>query len=559
MVNWASKKIEDILKFLIVIASVILLNQLASGYFWRWDLTAEKRYSISDATKEMLKSLDDVVFVEVYLTGQLPSDFERFRKSIGETLEQFRAYGGRNIQYAFIDPIQAKGDKARNDAINHLGQMGIQPTNVMATEKGQRIEKLVFPGAAVFYNNQSVGVTLLKGDQGASSQQILNQSVESLEYELASVIQDLVLSDRKTIGLSKGHGELDSLEVAGLQAALRERYKTKSIFLDKDLSTIDALILAKPIQPFSEQDIYHLDQYLMNGGKIIYLVDAVHVDADSVGGEGTTAIPLELNLTDLFFQYGIRINPNLVLDMNSAFYPAIVGQMGNQPQIRPLPWPFFPLINQFAKHPIVRNIDAVSMKYASTIDTVKADGINKVPLLMTSQYSRLNQVPSLVSLNMMREELRPELFTISHVPVGYLLEGKFTSLYNNRFLPSFANSSTFKKESLPTKIVVVADGDVARNEVSRQNGRPYPLGFDPVLQTTLGNKDFILNALSYLLNDQGLILARNKEVAIRPLDKFKVDDQRLFWQTINLGIPILLIIIFGLFKVYLRKKRYTGF
>jgi ABC-2 type transport system permease protein len=217
------------------------------------------------------------------------------------------------------------------------------------------------------------------------------------------------------------------------------------------------------------------------------------------------------------------------------------------------------LINQFANHPIVRNLDAVSMKYASTIDTVRADGIKKTPLLFTSQHTRLTQAPIPVSLNLMRAEMRPELFTSSHQPVGYLLEGSFNSLYQNRFLPAFANKETFKSASGPAKIIVVADGNVARNEVNRQNGRPYPLGFDPVLQTTLGNKDFIMNSLSYLLNDEGLILARNKEIQIRPLDKFRAQDQKVFWQVLNLIVPIALVILFGVVKFYVRKRKYSRF
>jgi ABC-2 type transport system permease protein len=559
MVNLESKKLEDILKFLIVMVSVVLINELASRHFWRFDLTSEKRYSISDATKNLLTNLDDVVFVEVYLTGHLPSDFERFRKSIGETLEQFRAYGGRKIQYAFVDPIQAKGNQARNEAINRLGQMGIQPTNVMATEKGQRTERLVFPGAAIFYQNKSIGITLLKGDQGASSQQILNQSVEGIEFELASAIQDLTEIERKAVGLVKGHGELDSLEGAGLKLALNERYRTQSTYLTEDLSGFDALVIAKPKQPFSERDKYHLDQYIMNGGRVMFMIDAVEVDSDSIGGEGTVAVPIDLNLTDMLFQYGVRLNNNLVMDMNASLFPAVVGQMGNQPQIRPLLWPYYPLINQFANHPIVRNLDAVSLKYASTVDTVRADGIKKTPLMFTSQYTRLSQAPFMLSLNMMRAEMKPELFTSSHQPVGYLLEGSFSSLYQNRFLPAFASKDAFKATSEPAKIIVVGDGNLARNEVNPQNGRPFPLGFDPILQTTLGNKDFIMNSLSYLLNDEGLILARNKEVTIRPLDKFRAQDQKTFWQVLNLAVPITLVVLFGILKFYLRRRKYARF
>lgn len=555
-----SKKLEDILKFLIVGVLVILANELASRYFYRLDLTEEKRYTLSDATRNLLNDLDDVVFVEVYLEGTLPAGFERFRNTIQETLEQFRAYGGANIRYRFIDPEQAMSAQARNEFINRLGEKGIQPTNVYANQDGQRIEKLVFPGALVYYQGRETGVMLLKGNQGASSQEILNQSIEGIEFELASAIRDLSAGDRKRIALIKGQGELDSLEIAGLESALRERYLLADVRLPEEgLAGFDAAIIAKPTQPFTERSKYIIDQYLMQGGKLVFLIDAVDIHMDSVRAEGALATALNLNLNDMLFQYGARINPVLIQDLNAALYPVVVGRMGDQPQIRPMPWPFFPLINDYADHPVVRNLDAIILKFANTIDTVKADGIKKTPLLFTSQYTRTTQAPAFVSLNEMRSGLNPEQFTRSGLPVAYLLEGSFTSLYKNRILPPFARQSTFVEEGTQSAILICADGDVARNDVSRQNGRPYPLGFDPVAQTKLANADFILNALSYLVDQDGLILARNKEVVLRPLNKVKLEEEKVFWQFINLGLPLAVLILFGVVKFYLRKRKYSRF
>lgn len=558
MVNLESKKPGDILKFLIAVVLAVLINVIAARQYWRFDLTEENRYSVSEATRTMLEELDDIVFIEVYLTGDLPSGFERFRKSIREMLEQFRAYAGSRLQYSFIDPLQARSEKSRQETMMKLGEMGIQPTNLHASVDGQKIERLVFPGVAIYYGDKSTGVTLLKGNQGANSQEILNQSIEGLEYELASAIRNLAAYERKSIGLVKGHGELDSLEAAGLRTTLGERYRVSDAYLEDVQGRFDALIVAKPRVPFSEKEVYQLDQYLMHGGRIMFLLDAVDVNMNEIGGEGTAATPIELNLTDLLFRYGVRIENNIAMDLNSALYPVVTGNIGNQPQVRPMPWPYFPLINNYANHPVVKNLDASILKFASVIDTVKAEGVKKTPLLFTSPYSRIVQAPFLISLNQMRAEFKPENFNAGPQTLAYLLEGSFSSLYKNRFLPPYADKQNFVEQSAPTKIIVCSDGDIARNEVGR-NGKPYPLGFDPVMQTVLANKDFIVNALSYMLDENGLIVARNKEIMIRPLDKIRVEDQKLYWQVFNLVFPVIVVILFGITKNYLRKRKYERF
>lgn len=556
MVKLDSKWLEDILKFLIGITLVILINHLAGKFFFRWDLTEENRYSISEATKDVLANLDDVVYVDVYLAGELPSGFKRFQKAIRETLDEFRVYADNKIQYKFIDPLTAVSQNARQQFMMRLNERGIQPTNVFANEDGQRIEKLIFPGALVYYGGQEKGVMLLKGIQGSTD---LNKSIEGIEYELAATISQLSDYDKSRIALI-GAGGSDSLYYAGLRQELNEFYLVSDLDLDNtSLTGFDAFILVQPQNEFSAPQKYALDQFLMNGGKGMFLMDAVKLDPDSIGGQGTLAIPFEANLDDMLFRYGVRINDQLVQDLNSASYPVVVGNVGDQPQIRPLPWPYFLLVNNYRDHPIVKNLDAIYLKYVSTLDTIKAEGVKKTPMFYSSQYSRLMDLPWLVSLNEIRTGLEPETFNQGTVPLAYLLEGSFQSLYRNRVLPSFAREASFKAMSEPTKIMICADGDLARNELNPENSRPYPLGFDPITRQTFANKDFILNSLAYLLEEQGIITARTKEVELRPLDKIKIQESRLQWQVLNLVVPVLLVILYGLIRYYLRKRKYSRF
>ena len=297
----------------------------------------------------------------------------------------------------------------------------------------------------------------------------------------------------------------------------------------------------------------------MNGGKSIFLLDAVNISMDSIGGKGTIAYPYDLNLTDQLFRYGIRLNNTLIQDVNAALYPVVVGNIGDQPQIQPLPWPYFPLINNYGDHPIVKNLDACYLQFVSTIDTVMAEGIDKIPLMYTSPYTKVIETPVEISLNEIRQGLEPENFTAGPKSIGFLLEGNFTSLYKNRFLPENVDQATFREAGETTKIIVVSDGDIVQNAINRQTKRPFPLGFDPVTENTFANKDFMINALSYLLEDDGIITARSKEIKMRPLDKVKIQEQKLFWQITNLGLPVALIIIFGLAKFWIRKYKYSKF
>lgn len=560
MVNWKSKKLGDLLTLANGLMLLVLLNILSSFVFFRVDLTEERRYSIKDATKTILRNLDDDVYVEVYLAGDLNAGFQRFQKSIRETLEEFRIYSGNKIHYAFIDPATAASGKAQSEYMSELASKGIQPTRVFDKKEGQRIEKLIFPGALISYGNAESGVMLLKGNKATSSEETINQSIEGIEFELANAIYNLANDSPKRIGLVTGHGELSGLESAAFTSALLELYDASPVsLLSNDLANYDALVIAKPTTVFSQAEKYRLDQYIMQHGNVLFLLDKLEANMDSASREDYFAFPYNTDLDDQLFRYGMRINFDLVQDRVAGKYPVVIGQTGGKPQIQLIDWPFFPLVNRYSDHPITTNLDGVLLRFASSIDTVKAEGIKKTPLLFTSAYSRKLTAPVHMSIQSLRNDIKPENFSSQFIPVGYLLEGKFTSLFKNRFLPEGENPKLFKVEGRPAKIIVVADGDLARNVVNPRTQQPQPLGFDPISNYTFANQDLLFNMLAYLTDENGLIKARNKEIKIRPLDKNRIVSEKLKWQAINLGVPIILLIAFGVIRGVVRTRRYTRF
>lgn len=542
------------------IVLAIVVNMVASHYFFRVDLTEEKRYSIKAPTRKLLENLDDDVFIEVFLAGDLNAGFKRLQRSIEELLNEFRVTSGNRVHYTFTNPESALSQKAQSEFMKELVSKGVTPINVIDNKGGQRTEKLVFPGAVVTYGGFEKGVMLLKGNRARSSDEVLNQSIEGLEYELANAIQELANTNPKRIGLLTGHGELDSLQIASFNNALLDKYRVFKVDLShkKNLGNYDLLILPKPTQPFSELDKLKLDQYIMHGGKLLLLMDKLDAVMDSASRQDYYAFPYSLHLEDLLFKYGVRINPDLVEDKISARYPIVTGQVDGRPQMMQMDWPFFPLINQYAPHPITRNLDATLLRFVSSMDTVKATGIKKTPLLLTSPASRKLGTPVKVSVNDLRNNSQPGQFQSGPVPVSYLLEGEFTSLYKDRFLPDGAEGIPFREKSTPTKIIVVADGDVARNDINPRTHQPLQLGFDPVSSYTFANENLLMNMVAYLVDGQGLILTRNKEIKIRPLDKTRLQEGRGFWQMVNLVLPLVLLFAFGLIRTFLRKRKYTG-
>jgi len=554
-----SKKLTLGLEIAIFISFAILINSLGSLFFVRLDLTEENRYSISPATKTLLAELDDDIYIEAYLDGELPAAFKRMRSSLEETLTEFSIYSNGKIQFQFINPDQASSLKSRNQFMMSLARKGIQPTDVFLIEEGKKIQKRIIPGVVISYGSAEKGVQLFKGNKASSPEQRLNQSIEGIEYELANAIQEIMALNLPTIGIIRGHNEIDSADFISLERTLDKSYIVKNIDLTKvtKIPAVDVILLAKPTARFSATDKYKLDQYLLSGGAGLFLLDKVAVNMDSAN-VGTYSFPYDLDLDDLLFTYGVRINNDLIQDFVSGTYPIVVGYEGDQPKIQLLQWPYYPVINEYSKHPTVRNLDATLTQFASSIDTVKASGVTKTLLFSSSPYSRKLMSPTYVDINLMQQELDPVKFTVKNVPMAYLLEGEFTSFFKNKFLPDGQSKEHFKKSG-NAKLIVVSDGDLARNDFDPTSGQPLPLGYDPFTNQTFANQDLITNLLNYLSRGNGLITARSKQVIIRPLDRVKLKEGKFKWQIINLAIPIFIIILFGITNYWIRKRKYTRF
>jgi ABC-2 type transport system permease protein len=508
-----------------------------------------------------LSALEDVVHVEVFLEGDLNASFKRLRNATRETLDVFDGYSSKGVQYKFTNPTSAQSAKAQNEFVQELVAKGIQMLPVIENSDGERSEKIVFPGAIVSYQGMETAVMLFKHSQGRNYQEVVNQSIEGLEYELAAAIERLSVSDRKRIGFLNGHGELDEQQTASFRTALIDRYDVLNISLNAPLNPMDCevLIVAKPTQRFNERDKFLLDQYIMNGGRVLLCADQMDASMDSASSENYFAYPLETSLMDQLFRYGVRINPDLVQDRVASRYPVVTGMVDNKPQIMQAEWPFFPLINQYGQHPVTRNLDAVMTRFISSIDTVRADGIRKTPLMMSSPYSRKVSAPVKVSVNDLRKNVDPSSFNEGPIALGYLLEGSFASLYRNRFLPDGIDSAGFRESGLPSKIVVFGDGDIMRNDINSRNGKPQQLGLDPFTNYVFANEQLLLNIVAYMADENGLIMARNREIRLRPLDKAKIREERAMWQIINVGFPLLLVVMFGLTRSYLRRRRFAQF
>lgn len=554
----SAHKIALLLRLGIGLLTIVLLFQVADQYRFRLDMTEEQRYSISDPTKSLLSKLDRDVIIEVYLAGEMPSNFVRFQKAIRELLEELSIYADVNFDVKFVDPIQAKSTKARNQYIQSLVDQGLQPTRLNTTENGQTMQKIIFPGAIVSYGSSELTVNLLKGNRSTTPEEIINQSIEGLEYEFANALKQLANPGRKKVGLVVGHNEPDTAQLAGLNNLILKKYDLFRVNLPERTSPItgyDLLIIAKPTTAFSEREKYLLDQYIMAGGSVAFFIDVLKVRMEEASGEGTVAIPYEMNLTDLLFKYGLRVNNDYVVDLNCGDFPVVAGNIGDQAQIRMLPWPYFPIITNYGDHPVVKGMDAVMARFASTIDTVKAVGITKTPILKTSSNTKVMGVPITVSFNDLKSELLPEKFQSGSKAIGYLLEGKFTSMYKNRFPPKGFKREDIIEDGVKNKIVVIADGDLIRNELSLEEGNPLALGVEPYSKQTYANEALIMNILDYLVDEDGLIETRSKEIKIRPLNKVKLKEERTKWQVINLVLPILVLMLFGLGKMFWRKRK----
>jgi ABC-2 type transport system permease protein len=559
MVTGGSKRKRDLLLLANITILVVLLNQIASMYFFRIDLTEEKRYTIKPQTIELLRSLDDEVFIEVFLAGDLNPGFKRFQKSISEILDEFRVYAGGKIRFVFTDPTAADSKKAQNAYITELINRGLTPLNIVEKKDGQRSEKIVIPGALVSYGGFETPVNLLKNSSAQGSQSALNQSIETMEYELASAIARLAVTDRKKIGWIKGHGEADTTALA-TKKLIRDQYDLIEIDLNlvSEIPKADLIIVARPTQPWSLTDKYKLDQFIMNGGRVMFFMENLQVDMSQVSHQDYYAVPVNHGLDDLFFRYGIRINPDLVQDAVALPYPVVTGTAGGRSQITPLEWPFLPLVSNYADHPATRNLDATLFRFASSMDTIKSVGVSKKIIVNTSPYARLITSPVRVSTADMREQPKPELFNKGPVALGVLLEGTFTSLFKNRFKPDGASAGEIKTKSTPSRVVIFSDADLILNAFDPKTGKAFPVGYDVFTGQIFANRDLLMNLLAFMTDDGGIINARSRKVEVRLLDKNKIHEERGKWQLVNLGLPVAAIILLGLLLHWNRRRKFAS-
>ncbi|UFH54893.1 gliding motility-associated ABC transporter substrate-binding protein GldG [Spirosoma sp. KNUC1025] len=548
------------LRTLLILAGLVAVNLLSAFVFFRLDLTQEKRYTLSSATQTLLADLPDAIHVDVYLTGDLPPAFKRLETAVRETLDEFQARAGKTVTYRFIDPSAITNADEKNKFIETLQKRGLTPTNLFASEGGKRTEKLIFPGAIVSYRGKETPVLLLKGNKTASKEDQLNQSYEGVEFQLASAIRKLTQTEgkRRSVGLLYGHTQVPPSRFADLLASVQQNYDLYFIDMTKPgpIAGLDVVLVPKPDKPFSEDELFKLDQFVVNGGRALFFVDGQRVD--SVSNEGTYAQPLSLNLDDLFFRWGVRVNRDIVKDYYCAPIPLNVGNLGDKPNIQLVPWRFYPLLNNFGSsgNPIVRNLDALLGRFISTLDTVRSVGIRKTPLLMTSPYTKILKTPALISYNEARQQPDPRTYNDGARIIGCLLEGKFQSMFANRILPGDPRAAGFRSDGVESRVLVCSDGDLVVNDVDYKRNTPYPLGYDRFTRNTFANKDFALNAIDYLIDPNGVISARTRTVTLRPLDKIRVDANRTGWQVLNLLGPLALVGLVGGVWQFARRRKY---
>ncbi len=561
---------DAIFILLITMAILMLANILSQYLYTRFDLTSEKKFSIMPSTKKMVRGLKDAVTFKIYLEGDMPAGFKRLRQSTRDLLNELRAYGGKNIQFEFIDPVAGKSEDERKAILEELLAKGLAPANVQTGSANQSKITMVYPCAVAYYYGREYPIQLLENQIGYDKEQVLNNSAISLEYKFATAIQKLTMYRPPQVAFTTGHGELNQAQLADIQQQLNNlRYHVGVMDITKGYnisSDFDALIIAKPTVPFDEKDKYKIDQYIMHGGKVMWLIDATTADFDSlkVSLTGQFVVDKNVNLDDQLFKYGARVNTDLVEDINMCSpIPLKVGNMGNAPQIELFPWYYFPLLLPAGDHPIVKNMDPVASQFASTVDTIRNPGVKKTILLRTSDNSKAVMTPARVHFGILQQKPNPQYFNQPRLPVAVLLEGEFQSLYKNRMTKEFLaigdsiSDLKFVDHSPASKMIVIGDGDIIRNEL-RQDGSAYPLGYYSVSRQTMANKDFILNCIQYLVDTSGILETRNKEVKLRLLNKIRVQEEKVKWQVINIIVPIVLIVLFGIGFNYFRKKKYAA-
>ena len=549
------------LGWLALIVGIGVANILGTAYFGRIDFTTEKRFTLSPISKQTVSNLPHGIHVTVFLDGKLPAGFTRLRKATTDLLSDLKAYSGGNLTYSFVNPMEGDAQQQQQNT-EVLAEMGILPTNLNVRTESGFSQQLIFPGALITFNEEEIAVNLLQNRSGAPHEQVLNNSVQNLEYALVSALRKATAGGKPLVGFTEGHGELDNLQLHDAIQSLANGYQLGFVDLSsmtmEGLDQLDVLIVARPTQPFTEAEKYKINHFVMSGGSVLWAIDQLDADLDSLRATGDqTVVARQLNLDDLLFTYGIRFNYNLIADMNCAQIPLTMGNVGGAAQIELAPWLFYPIFVPTTSHPILKNLDGIRSEFAGTLDTLAVPGISKQLILHSSPFSRLLNIPATISLQLVEETPDPTEFKNQPYPVAALLEGKFPSVFANRPTPAgIAAATTTLDVGKPAKMLAIADGDVFKGQVSPTDGSPYPLGWDRYTEQQYGNKSFLLNAADYLTDDAGIIALREKEVKLRLLNQVKIKDEKVYWQLLNVALPPIMLILLGLTQQFMRKRKY---
>lgn len=552
---------KNIKTLVLTFIALIIVNIISHFFFHRFDLTADKRYTLSETSLNILKNAKEPIYIDVFLEGNFPAEFKRLQTETKQILEEFKAYNP-NIIYQFVNPLE-NPDEA--DAImESFLQRGLTPIKVTVDDKGKQSQEVVFPWAIATYKDKSTKLPLLKNRLGATTQEKVISSVQHLEYAFADAFYKVTTPKQKKIAVIKGNGEMADAYQADFLRTLGESYFLGAFTLDsvaknpvktlKQLQSFDLALISKPKEAFSDQEKQVLDQFLINGGKTIWLVESVNIDMDNLRQNGSAfAFPFDLGLNDMFFKYGFRINPFLVKDLQATPIALATGERGNETQYENYPWFFSPYIFPQSNHPIVNNIDGIKLEFTNPIDVLKND-IKKTVLLQSSIYSKKIGTPVEIDLKTVNEKPNPQDYTPGNLPVGLLLEGYFSSVYENRVLPF--KDTNFKAKGKSSKMIVVTDGDIIKNQLD-EKGQPMELGYDKWTNQMYSNKEFLMNCVNYLLDDNGLINIRSKEVDLPLLDKEKVYEEYTYTQLLTVGLPLLILTLFGIAITYFRKRQFA--
>jgi ABC-2 type transport system permease protein len=568
-----SRRFGDLAELGIGIGIVLLVLFAGSFFRLRFDLTSEKRYTLTAATQNLVEELPDLVYVKVYLNGELPADLLKLSQATRDLLDEMRVYNPDLLQYTFIDPSASPDEKTRNEVYDQLQQQGLSYSSIRLRDKGAFTERIVFPGALVTYRDKTIPVQLLKTQLRTPDADIVNRSINNLEFEFASALRQVTALRKPSVAFLEGHGELNELNVKDISTALSDHYAVSRVRIDEQLDALsmlvdgsryrankyDALIVAKPDSAFSQRDRYVIDQFIMNGGRVLWLLDAMNANLDSLRAKQfAIATPSPLGLDEMLFHYGVRINKDLVLDQSCAPIEIYTQPYGNQRKLERFPWYFEPVLIPESTHPIVTNIDPIHTRFVSSMDTVAADSIRKTILLTSSPYSRAMRNPVRISLGIVETDMGFDRNSTPYMPLAVLLEGSFTSAFTDRLPPEFTSDPVvaYREKGKRSAQIVVSDGDVIANRIDASKGMYYMLGYDRYANAKIyGNREFIINAMNYLMDDQSLISIRSRTITLRQLDPQRIAVERGGWQVFNIAAPIILSILAGFVYHLYRRRR----